>query len=250
MKLMKKYFSVIAVGVLALSLANCSSSDATDTADTVTGTGDDAQTTSAVSATASSTVGSALGGVSGSEGVATLVRAAVKQKLAVVEESYSEETTVSCSGGGSVTSTFDGTFSIDDVTYEASINVDASNTLDECTEEVTFTTADSQECTFTTISDGSMTMNMTGDFNYTESTVDLAATAGTDEQCSGMSITLNGTEHIIGIDLSMDFSGSVGDSGPEGEPTITGTICVDDELIDVETVADLSEFDLADLACE
>ena len=85
-----------------------------------------------------------------------------------------------------------------------------------------------------------MTCSMSGDL---ASLIDFAC--GTTSACSGMTVTVDGTEHTVGVDLTA----SIDPENIDSEIALTGTICVDDTEVDFEDIDD-AEITSDDLTCE
>lgn len=231
---------VSALGVLILSLAvftQCSSNGS----DTDDGGGDDTEAgaTDAQAATGtSSAVGTLIGGtasgVSESETVASAIKAAVKGRVANQTIEFDESIEISCGGGGSITNTAIGTVTIDEAAGFITIDLTGTATFNSCIQEGEITLADGSECDFDVTMDGSVTCSMEGTASETD--IELTVSCSTADNCSGMTVTVNGEEHTIGMSVSATVT-----DVDTGEPIFDSddTVCIDgieytfDELEDV-----------------
>jgi hypothetical protein len=173
-----------------------------------------------------------------------MVRTRALAATETTTESFNE--TTNCTTSGTLTLAGDFSISVDTVTYLATLDSTLTETLDACVESGSFTTADSVACSYTTEIDGVIECNMSGTFDGSDeaSTAEFDFACSTSSQCDGLSITLNGTAHTVGVDIAMTIDSTT------TEPALTGTICIDGDLIDIAEVADPETLDSADATCE
>lgn len=231
---------VTLAAAVSLGLSQCASTGTTASA--ATASGDDAQATSSSSAVVTSAMNSSVSGASASVNAAQLMkRYLAAGGVANLTESIDFTESVACSDSGSIDLVVDGDITIASDSSSVTIDASATNTFNECAESMSVTTEDGVTCGFSFVMDGDMTCTLTGSFTETSAQMDFAC--GTTSACGGITLTLNGEAHTIGLDLTAT---NVTESG---EPTLEGAICVDGEEFDFSEVEELTEFESSELSC-
>lgn len=220
---------VSTLGVVILSLAaftQCSSSGSSDEddgggGDTEAGT-TDAQAASGTSSGLGTLIGGTASGVSESETVASAIKAAIKGRVANQTIEFDESIEISCEGGGSVTNTASGSVTIDESTESVTLDLTGTASFDSCVQEGEVTLEDGSECDFNVTMDGSVTCSIEGTASETE--VELTISCSTEDNCSGMTVTVNGEEHTVGMSASATITDL-----DSGEPVFDSddTVCID-----------------------
>ncbi len=246
-KIISKATAISLASLLALSMAGCGGTATDGDTDTDTGetiTTDDAQEVSAAQSALSGGLSSAGSSVA-SENAAELIKSSMKARMLTryteMTETLSE--TIECPTSGSVTLDGSLTISTDDDT-SFSIDGDMTQTLDECTEDYTVTLSDG-DCSFEGTVDGEMTCEITGSFTEAAG-ADIEFSCGTAEDCSGITMTVNGEEHTFGMSMTASMTGDISEGS---EPEFTGTICVDGTEFSMDDF-DSTEFSSDDFTCE
>lgn len=216
-----------------LFLAACGSSDSTSTA--TTAAADDVQGASGANTALGSAINGTNSGASSSESVTQALRAVMKGKMKTATKAATtevalddEEISIDCTNGGSITSVANGTATVDTTTGAVTLDLTSTLTFDECSESPSLALDDGSMCDYTAIMDGNGTCTMEGTGG--ESSFELTVNCSTSASCSGITLSINGTEHTLGFSMS----GSM--TADDDEPSLSGDICIDGTSFDMEDV--------------
>lgn len=243
---------VIASLVAGLLCAGCGSSTGGSAAGStgVAASGAQAQDAVALTGTISTAAQSAGTHVNTDESVR---KAILKTMKGLVKSTTvpltSAATTSNCQTSGTVTSSLTGSVTIDDAATQLTFNsVSAPISFSACKASETVTIASAQTCTFSTTMDGAAAVGLAGTATLSGSTlsaVDLTATVTTTSACSGLTVTVGGRDHTVGLSLSATLNSLT------AELRFTGDICIDNTVVDASTAeaSDFTAFSASDLSC-
>ena len=174
------------------------------------------------------------GGIAESESVATAIKAMAAGKIKAEEIAFDETIAVPCTDGGSISSAASGTIDIGD--SSVTLDVTSTATFDACAENGSVALEDGSTCDFSFVMDGEIACDMTGTAS-SETDFEMDMECSTASECDGITMTVGGEEHTVG----MSVTGSM--SGTDTVPTLTGTICVDGESFDMDDLEDATVAD-------
>ncbi|MBI2339689.1 MAG: hypothetical protein HYU99_04895 [Deltaproteobacteria bacterium] len=168
----------------------------------------------------------------GSENVAEAVKAVIRGRIKQQTIEIDEEFEIACTVDGTITNAATGTVTVNDTTFE--IDLTGTATFEECTESASVTLDDGSTCDFDVVMDGTATCDISG--SGTESSLEMTIDCSTDEDCSGITLTVNGEEHTLGFSMSgtMSSDASEPDFGDDDTVCVDGTSFSFDELEDTE----------------
>lgn len=247
MKVLKSLVYTAFFTAVVFSLNSCGSSVATTTTEA---TSAEAQASSALTSSLSTSLTSSTTSATASTTEAVnLVRSMVRTRAVLAATETTEDSfssTTDCLTSGTLVSAGDFSMIVDTDTYASTIDATLTETFDACVDNATFTTSDNASCAFTTAIDGLISCNMSGSFDGSDDSaaIDFAFACSTSSACDGLTVTLNGEVHTVGMDLSATITSTSED------PALTGTLCIDGDNIDLATLAELETLDSTEAVCE
>lgn len=246
------------LSLATLALALCACGGTTGTVTTPTSSNTTAASVAGADAVTTLVAGNSSGiatSESVAKGVAKALQAAATSKALGLSKvttvtPLNESSTDNCSTSGTVGVAITGNITIDVDAQTQAVNSIAFDTttamtFTACVETATITAANNQSCTIGTTLDGALSCPMTGSF--TNSTADMDFACTTSATCSGLTVTVGGTAHTVGVNMAFTVAGSLSSLSAD-DAGITGTICVDNTTYNIadlrNTADDLSTTEL------